>query len=212
MNKAQRHAAIGARAVRALENLYHNATPRYPRLDGEDAARFQSWFEDAAQCEIEYVAGGGAYGTDYHKTLEHSANAGRYKSEKARRYYVEKGLREYREDRQPWERISEYGKLYQWGRGGRTLAPDGLIKQHGGSSFSCREDYVDDRPIRDVVELIRIVESFNAYVKAWCESVPDMWAEIERERIREERAEKKRARDARRAKQAMQDRCEAYAG
>lgn len=212
MNKAKRHAAIRARAVRALENLYHNATPSYPRLDDDDAARFQPWFEDAAQSEIEYIQDGGAYPGDFRKTLEHPANAGQYKSEKARRYYVEKGLREYREDRQPWERISEYGKLYQWGRGGRTLAPENLIKQRGGTSFGIRDDYADEIPIRDVVELIRVVESFNAYVDDWCQSVPDMWEEIEGERIREERAEKKRARDARRAKQAIRDRCETYAG
>lgn len=180
--KQIQHNAIRARAATALANLYHNATPRYPCLDGEAGERFQDWFEFAAQSEIEYIAGGGAYSGEYH------------------------------EDRQPWGRISEYGRLYQWGRGGRTVAPEDLIQQRGGSSFSIREDYADGLPVRDVVKLIQIVESFNSYVSAWCDSVPEQWEEFERERIREERAERKHARDAKRAQQAARDRCEFYVG
>lgn len=76
-----------------------------------------------------------------------------------------------------WCRISEYGKLYQWGRGGRTLAPEGLIRTGGGSSFSIRpaEDHDDD--YEALVELCMIVESFNAYVKTWCsrDNLEGMW-------------------------------------
>lgn len=248
--KQQQHKAIRDRARRALADLYHNATPSYPRLDDDDAARFQSWFEDAARYAIEYIKDGGANPGNYREILEHPANAGRYRSPAARAYYVQMRMRALREEREDcgaftgwdvvelaagnktrekvlrrlfqkrpfsrnnarWERIGEYGTLYQWGRGGRTLAPDDLIKQGGGSSFSIREDYADELPIRAVIELIRVVESFNAYVAAWCASVPEQWAEIERERISEERAEKKRARDAKRAAQVLRDRCELYAG
>lgn len=76
-----------------------------------------------------------------------------------------------------WCRITEYGKLYQWGRGGRTLAPEGLIRTGGGSSFSIRpaEDHDDD--YEALVELCMIVESFNAYVKTWCsrDNLEGMW-------------------------------------
>jgi hypothetical protein len=66
-----------------------------------------------------------------------------------------------------WERITEYGKLYTWGRGGRTLAPYRLVKGRGRTRFSMREGAPDELPVNEVVEMIRIVESFNAYVTDW---------------------------------------------
>lgn len=71
-----------------------------------------------------------------------------------------------------WEYISEYGKLYQYGRGGRTLAPDQLYSDHGHAKVDPAE-----LSISACVDLIRIVESFNAYVGAWCKSVPEQWHE-----------------------------------
>jgi len=190
-NKSQRHESIRERARDALRDLYHNATPRYPRLDDEEAEEFQSWFEGAAEFEIEYMGSGGAYGSDYARTLAAECNAGRYKSETARRYYIRCGMAKMQRERArcnnldsrkaatdcQWERITEFGKLYAWGRGGRTLAPDNLIRQRGGGSFSIKEDYCDDMPIGAVVDLIRIVESFNRAVNAWCDSVPELWKE-----------------------------------
>lgn len=190
MTKSERHAAIRERAAEAIRDMYHNATPRYPSLDDKEGEAFQSWFEDAASFEIEYLRDGGAYGRGYRHTLERNA-ADKFKSEKARGYYVRKGMRDMHIERArcnrldsrgnmtsaQWERIGDYGKLYQYGRGGRTLAPDMLVNGHGGSSFSMAEDYCDDMPIADVVTLILIVESFNAMVAAWCKSVPEQWNE-----------------------------------
>lgn len=246
--KQQQREALYARVERAIGDLYHNATPNYPRLDAVDAQRFQDWFEDAASAEIDYLRDGGANGRDPQKILEHPANAGRYKSEKARAYYVAKGMRAIRAERDDcgaltgwyvvelaagnkalartlrrtfkrapedmrrndalWERISEYGKLYQYGRGGRTLAPDGLVSAHGLP----REDYARELSYAAAVELVRVLESFNAYVAAWCKSVPEQWAELERERKAEERAERKRERERKRAEQAARERCENYPG
>lgn len=178
MTKAKRHQAIRARASRALANLYHNATPTYPTLEtDDDCERFNAWFEEAAIYEVAHLNAGGAYGSDYARTLAASCNAGRYASERARRYYIAKGLRSMRLDRATTrgglaERITEFGKLYTWGRGGRTLAPDGLIRTRGGSSFAIRQDYADDLPLADVVELVRIVEAFNAHVEAWNRELP----------------------------------------
>lgn len=179
MLKAQRHAAIRERAASAIRDLYHNATPSYPRLDGEAAEHFDTWFPDTAQFEIEYIQDGGAYGSNYAKTLRAECNAGRYKSKAAQDFYVRVHMRRMREDQaqNAWERISEFGTLYTYGRGGRTLAPDKLARDRGGSGFSIREDYAADLPIADVVDLIRVVESFNSYVTAWCKSVPDQWKE-----------------------------------
>lgn len=252
MNKRKQRDALYARAERAISDLYHNATPRYPRLDDEDAERFQAWFEDAAAQEIEYLRDGGANGRDPRKTLEHPANAGRYKSAKTRAYYVAKGMRAIRAEQDDcgaltgwyvlelaagnqalarmlrrvyksapkdmrrndalWERITDYGQLYQYGRGGRTLAPDDLVKMGGGSAFGVREASARELSYAAAVELVRVLESFNAYVAAWCKSVPEQWAELERERKAEERAERKRERDKKRAEQAARDRCETYAG
>ncbi len=191
MTKAQRHAAIRERAASAIRDLYHNATPRYPSLDDEPARIFEDWFQDAAQAEIEYLQDGGAYGKDYRKTLEAPCNAGQFRSSAARAYYVRWKMQSMREERarcnsldsrrdlvnSQWERIGELGKLHTYGRGGRTLAPADLVRTRGGSSFGMREDYCDERPIADCVDLVRIVESFNACVAGWCKGVPEMWAE-----------------------------------
>lgn len=181
MTKAQRHAAIRARAARAIAALYHNATPNYPRLDDFEAKRFEEWFDDAARQEIDYMNEGGAYPGDYAATLAHPANAGRYTSRAARNVYIAKQLAKRDEDRAryaPWEWTSHlFGKLYTWGRGGRTLAPEKLVKTGGGDSFGLRKDYFEDRPIREVTQAIRVLESFNQHVADWCQSVPDMFRE-----------------------------------
>ena len=193
MTKQERHAAIRERAAEAIRDLYHNATPCYPLLDDEQAILFQAWFDDMAVFEIEYLQDGGAYGNNYCKTLSAECNGGRYKSRRARDYYIRKGMRDMVEERARcnrldsrqekvdamWEYAAEYyGHLYTYGRGGRTLAPEKLVETRGGSCFSPREGYADDMAIGDVVTLIRVVESFNRFVAVWCRDVPNMWSEF----------------------------------
>jgi hypothetical protein len=179
--KQQRHEAIRERARAAIADLYHNATPHYPSCDDEDEAQeFEGWFQHTAEFEVEYLQGGGTYGRDFLATLKRTANGGKFQSERARRYYVTKGIRAVLTEREKyamWEHIGSYGTLHQWGRGGRTLAPTDLVKQLGGSGFALREDYCEDSCIANTVRLIRVIESFNAYVAAWCKSVPEMWTE-----------------------------------
>lgn len=178
-SKSLRHAAIRARAERAVLSLYHAATPRYPRdVPERDVDTFQSWFDDAAMFEVEYLNDGGPYGRDYARTLAANCNAGRFKSDAARRYYIRKGLTAMARDiaRSPADRITDFGTLYTWGRGGRTLAPEGLVRQRGGGAFAMRGDWHEEMPIADVVQGIRTIEAFTAYVEAWCAGVPDMWA------------------------------------
>ncbi|MDE2096595.1 MAG: hypothetical protein KGL39_05055 [Patescibacteria group bacterium] len=174
MGKQARHAAIRERAAEAIRNLYHNATPNLYELDthglGDDVA--QSWFDDVAQFEIEYINDGGYARSEsaYENILKADCNAKRYASRAAQRFYVERGMRQMRAERSSyarWERINEYGKIYQWGRGGRTLAPDHLVKMRGGSNFSLREDYCEEMHLKDVVRLIQTVEAFNDYVTRW---------------------------------------------
>jgi hypothetical protein len=76
-----------------------------------------------------------------------------------------------------WEEIGYYGALCQWGRGGRTLAPDKLVQSRGGSTFVIRsaEDVAENMRYAAMVRLTLVLESFNAYVKVWCTSVPEVW-------------------------------------
>lgn len=229
MNKTRQHEAIRERAREAIRELYHNATPRYPRLEGREAEAFEAWFSSAARDEIEYMQDGSAYGENYRDTLAHPANAGKFKSERARAYYITAGMRKMRLERADcgtltgwrvlelaagneklrrqllgkltggknnalWERVSVYGKLYQYGRGGRTLAPEKLVSTRGGSSFSLIEDFADKHSIAACMEFIRRIESFNRYVAQWCVGVPEMWADHWREQQREERRERLEAR------------------
>jgi hypothetical protein len=196
MNKAERHAAIRERARAAIADLHHNGTPTYP--DG-DCDGFFDWLQAAAESEFDYVNDGGAYGLDYAATLRHPANAGRYTSDAARLRYVRRGMQAMRLERDRWARWEwtreRFGRIYSWGRGGRTVAPEGLIRTHGGSRFSTDEGLPAERSIAFCVDLILVLESFNAYVRAWCDGLPSMWREHceelerEREEERRERAE-----------------------
>ena len=242
--KNEHKTAIRKRAEEAIRDLYHNATVNYPRInDDAESKRFESWFQSAAEFEIEYIQDGGASPGDYRKTLSAPCNAGKYKSERARKYYIRKGLRDQRLERADcgimtgwrvlelaagnketrrvfnqhyakhypagtsyarmrnnalWERAREYGKIYTYGCGGRTLAPCDLYDDRRRAKWDPEE-----HSIADCVELIRIVESFNRYVRAWCHSVPEQWAENESERIATEKREKAQ-RAARKAKETKE--------
>lgn len=200
MTKTQRHAAIRERARMAIVDLYHNATPHYPVLDDSDHARFDAWFTDAAGREIDYISEGGAYcdkPTDTTADFVARQHANPATATYARRRYLRnKRLERARCNRLDsrnaqtnalWECITDYGQLYQWGRGGRTLAPDHLVTSHG-ASFGMNEGALDGLSISDCVSLLAIVESFNRHVQGWCEYVPSLWAEDEAE-YRAERAE-----------------------
>lgn len=215
--KNSHHEAIRERARRAIADLYHNATVNYPReLYGRPESYFEAWFRDTAEFEIDYLQSGGAYGLNYHRTLSAPCNAGRYKSTAARTFYCRNGMRKMREERERcnsldsrrhsvnclWEYMGEeFGKLYQYGRGGRTLAPDVLMT--GGYSKYPRVNYCDEMPISDCVRVLRIVESFNRRVRDWCADVPEMWRE-HCEAEDEAELQAKRAAAARKAKETRE--------
>jgi hypothetical protein len=86
------------------------------------------------------------------------------------------------------ELVDMFGTLYQFGRGGRTLAFNDLIKGHGGSRYSVKtlEELGLDEIDTDKLERILILlNRFNDEVRSWCKSAPDY---ILRD-IREEYAE-----------------------
>lgn len=174
MKKQDRHNLIRERARAALLDLYHNATPKYPIIDCEFEIRaFDEWFADTARFEIEFINDGGAYLSD--KTmLDHYKK--KYKSNKT----VEYAYRKYKRTKSleqsghfAYEKIINYGDLYQYGRGGRTLAPEHLTA--GGSRWRIDESPADEWNIGELCELIQILESFNAMVNAWNRSIPEQW-------------------------------------
>lgn len=184
--KQQQREAFMARLDEALQDLYHNATPEHPwgQFSDNEARQYDAWFEDVARDEIYYIQDGGPYSRSpkWNERVTRARPAGMFRKATLERFGI---TREWAfpentggfPSNDLWCRISEYGKLYQWGRGGRTLAPEGLIRTGGGSSFSIRpaEDHDDD--YEALVELCMIVESFNAYVKTWCsrDNLEGMW-------------------------------------
>ena len=159
--KAERRNAIRERAAEAIRDMYHNATPLSFDDRGIGCEIAGDWFNDAAQFEIEYVQDGGAYGSlkSYRECLEAECNAGRYKSAAARRFYVKRGMRQMLEERAKcaaWESISEYGKLYQWGRWRPHIGAGQTRQDARRISLFHAENYADDMPLADVVELIRL--------------------------------------------------------
>jgi hypothetical protein len=155
--------ALIARLQDALGNLYHNATPQHPHAPDALGDDYWQWFNDAARYEIEYISDGlGNSCAEYAK--------------ERRKGWPHKG------ERNAWlvSRITDYGKLHTWGRGGRTLAPDKLVRQRGGSSFSIAnaEDY-SEHSNAGLVEMIEVIEAFNAYIVSWCsrENLEYMWRE-----------------------------------
>lgn len=140
--------AITARAQSALNDMYHNATPRHPKVSDGVFSIYLDAFDFWAQSEIEYVSEGlGA-------TAKEWSRAKRLGFTHNERYF--------------WlvSRITEYGKLYTYGRSGRTLAPHHLVKNTGiGFRIKDTDGLTDN--FGDLVELIQVVEAFNHYVEQW---------------------------------------------
>lgn len=195
MQQSQRE-ALEARALSALERLYHLATPAYPTDFGPYAADFDSFVSEQGAADIEWLNDGAGYGRNYAATLAAPCNAGRFASEWARRYYVAKGMRTMRRDldARPYAQTVEmFGNLYTWGRGGRTVAPDGLIRQRGGSSFGMKRDAFEEMSAERLTQAVRVVEAFGDFVERWNKGIPEMWAEHTADRAANESGE---ARDA----------------
>lgn len=177
MKKQDRQQKIRDRAENALLDLYHNATPSYPRLNDQESEIFESWFSDYASMEIDWLSNGGAWG-DRQSMADYFDK--KYKTPKGSAYALRHWIKQRNLERSKYaryEEISDYGNLYTWGRGSRTLAPNDLIRTHGGSSFSINVEPAQEWPISKVVELTLIVEAFNDYVKAWNKDIPRAWAE-----------------------------------
>jgi hypothetical protein len=151
----------------ALRDMYHNATPHHPysMLEDNECGEYHEWFSEAASQEISYISEG----------------LGLSRKEWAKE--ARKGFPH--NERFFWlvQRITEWGKLYQWGRGGRTLAPYELVKTGGGSNFRVLDgdDFIDNNN-EYLTDMVQVLEAFNTYVGQWCsaESIKGLWqAELE---------------------------------
>ncbi len=168
--KPENKKKLQTRLENALNDLYHNATPRYPQAQNDyEAEQFQAWFEDHARCAIDDI------GENDRATLQKDTKAGKRYYFKTRfhgpvylftYHYAKEGTR---------------GGLYQWGRCGRTLAPSCMIKQRGGSSFSVDESYGEEDRTETKTDLILRLEAFNQYVNLWNKSIPEEWEYIKSE-------------------------------
>jgi hypothetical protein len=147
------------RLRKAIEDMHHNATPSYPNTQNEyESELFQAWLADQGSFEIDYINDGGAYGKS-HNQLTRAERRERLK-------YA------------AWEMVSErFGKVYQYGRGGRTVAPEKLAHHRYGPMPSMADTVAD----RDLALSIRVLESFNAFVRAWNKNVANAWTEYKAE-------------------------------
>ena len=67
--KAYQRIRVYMRLETALQDLYHNATPKHPYIESKYEAKvYDDWFGDTAAYEIEYMQSGGAYPKNNHKS------------------------------------------------------------------------------------------------------------------------------------------------
>ena len=88
-------------------------------------------------------------------------------------------------------KIFNYGEVYQWGRGGRTLAPEQLIIQGGGGSFRIKSAEDLNLSAFECRELLKTLREFNDLVENFCAHVVDNAIEFIREEFKNELEEKK---------------------
>jgi hypothetical protein len=85
--------------------------------------------------------------------------------------------------------LSAYGPVYQFGRGGRTLAPEGLVDS-GGYPLDA-ETLFYDRSDEELEQILTELAHFNKQVRDWCQTVPDAILLSLRKKYRDELAQNK---------------------
>lgn len=135
----------------ALSSLYHAATPNYPRGHfGPFVDEYDDWFAYEAMDAID----------DLNREVN-SDWPGRGR-----------GILPLK--------VFEYGKFYTWGRGGRTVAPDGWMR---GDHLCRGSDF--DLNATERYELILAVRAFHDYVVEWNKGVSARWQDYTAERLAE---------------------------
>lgn len=161
-----------------LSGLYHNATIHKWGEDVAGCISFYDWLMDAGPYEVEYLNDGGSTGKKCYTTFTHiKEKAAAFKSEAARARFLRNTRRQFIEERKYIEcRIHEYGEIYSYGRGGRTLAPEGwTVNSHRG--FNARQYEPEDLTLAGAAVLLRDVQAFNSYIRSWCAYAPEAYRE-----------------------------------
>lgn len=177
-----------------LQNLYHNASLSW----ADDISGFDSFFDftmQAAEFEVQWLNEGGACGLTFYNEFEHiKEKASKFKTEAARRYFLAMKRREYIAE--SGEHITgyivrEYGAVYSYGRGGRTLAPENWIASTG-RGFNPVQYEAEDISAEKAAVMLQDVRLFNSWVKSWCNFAPDNYKISAREFFLENTFENKR--------------------
>lgn len=175
----EHYCALHDRATAALKAMYHNATLSFEGIKDEDWSDFHEWVSFTAEVEIQELNEGGAYGSD---EIMGPYIRGKYKSPAAQRRawrMYEDNKRHEQNECARHERIIEYGKIYTWGRGGRTIGPDRLIT----GQMYWRIDYEKaDLPFGDLTDLVLTVEAWNEFVEEWCAGIVHWYYDEKKER------------------------------
>lgn len=184
---AQRH-AVRERLSKALDSLYHAATPNYPDLhDAPFADEFDQWFSDACSAAIDQLE------HYYEYTFDAKAAKQGWSDPLWNLLEYAASRESVREDTrklgQPTYRYVV--RVYTWGRGGRTCAPLAWVTQRGGGSFTMKDDTDFELCYAKQIEMIQCVEAFYDFVKNFCNGIPEAWKEYVADRYttREEHLE-----------------------
>ena len=70
--------------------------------------------------------------------------------------------------------VKEYGPVYTYGRGGRTVAPSKLVVSRGASFRMAQVDDLDLSPL-EARKLLKDIREFNRMVTSWNKSIPETW-------------------------------------
>lgn len=178
-----------------LQNLYHNATLKW----ADDISGFDSFFDftmQSAEYEVQWLNEGGACGLTPYNEMQHiKEKAAQYKSEAARRYFLRLKRKEYIAESSGYITdyiVREYGAVYSYGRGGRTLAPESWINSRGRGFNPMQYEY-DEISAEKAAEMLRDVKLWNKWVKSWCEYAPQNYREAARDFFSENMAQNKSA-------------------
>lgn len=148
ISKTEKKQAIIERLDASLRGMYHNARMAHIHTVDVDSQEVDEWFEEAAYFAIEALRSKLDY-TD--KEMRRGAWLGN------------KHMREML----LVTKITEYGELYTWGRGGATLAPDNLINNSGCVFTLKKGDDFEEKSNSELVEMVQIIDAFNEYVQHW---------------------------------------------
>lgn len=171
LTKADRKETMFHRLQKALDDMYHNATIPWVRLDEncpypeQLQKAFEAFLETWVEQGFELLRSGGLMCTKEEEQRFLDIYSGARKKP-ARYYTTEIGAILYLR--------KHYGEFYQYGRGGRTAAPKNLVNCRG--NILSAEDIAEKENREVMTKLILAIEYFNAFVKRYCRGIKEDWA------------------------------------